>query len=74
VAGNQNAEKTMNTTHTGHPAPEHQLIAEIAWYEARLRELGSGAECAYEKALARSFEQALEAQRARLAVLRGKPS
>jgi len=70
VADGRETEKTMNTMHAGHIAPEHRLIAEIAWYEARLQELGNGAESAYEKALARSFEQALIAQRARLAALR----
>jgi hypothetical protein len=70
VRPTEDVENTMNNPHSGRQAPEHQLLAEIAWYEARLRELGSGAECAYEKALARSFEQALVAQRARLAALR----
>lgn len=60
----------MNDMHTGRRAPEHTLLAEIAWYEARLEELGDSAESAYEKALARSFEQALHAHRARLAELR----
>lgn len=64
----------MSMPHTGRPAPEQELIAEIAWYEARLQELGDSAECAYEKALARSFEQALHAHRARLAVIRAEPS
>jgi hypothetical protein len=53
----------------GHPR-EHRLLAEIAWYESRLREIVNGGECAYEKALARSFEQALAGHRERLAALR----
>jgi len=54
-----------------HGTPEHRLMAEIAWYEARLRELGESAESAYEKALTRSFEQALATHRARLAAIHG---
>jgi len=63
----------MNPAQNGHPAPEHKLIAEIAWYEARLDEIVNGGECAYEKALARSFEQTLAERRARLAALRRFP-
>lgn len=64
----------MNPAETGHPAREHKLIAEIAWYEARLDEIVNGGECAYEKALARSFEQTLAEHRARLAHLRHLPA
>lgn len=59
-----------------HPAPAaerifnvHDLLAEIAWLEGRLQEIEDSGECAYEKALARSFEQAVRQHRARLAVL-----
>ncbi|MDH4133440.1 MAG: hypothetical protein OEV31_01495 [Gammaproteobacteria bacterium] len=42
------------------------LHAEIAWHEMRLMEIGEGTECAYEMALARSFEQALATRRTHL--------
>lgn len=60
-----------------HPTPSagehtlsvHDLIAEIAWLEGRLREIEDSAESAYEKALARSFEQAVNLRRAWLAAI-----
>ena len=48
---------------------EHQLIEEIAWFETRLSEIGGG-ECAYEKGLARAYEEKLAGHRERLANLR----
>ena len=60
----------MSTPEAGHHRPEHHLISEIAWYETRLRELGESGESAYEKALARSFEEALAVRRARLTAIR----
>jgi hypothetical protein len=51
-------------------SPEHDLLAEIAWFESRLREIGETGDCAYEKALARSYVQAVDQRRARLATLR----
>ncbi len=51
-------------------SPEHDLLAEIAWFEARLSEIGETGDCAYEKALARSYVQAVDQRRARLAALR----
>ena len=47
---------------------EDQLIEEIAWFETRLFEIGGG-ECAYEKGLARAYEETLTAHRKRLAHL-----
>jgi hypothetical protein len=51
-------------------SPEHDLLAEIAWFESRLRQIGETGDCAYEKALARSYVQAVNQRRARLATLR----
>ena len=51
-------------------SPEHDLLAEIAWFESRLREIGDTGDCAYDKALARSYLQAVDQRRARLAALR----
>ena len=50
---------------------EGQLLDEISWFEARLNAIGGNGDCAYEKALARSYEQAVSSHRARLAALRG---
>jgi hypothetical protein len=49
---------------------EDQLLDEISWFEARLNEIGGNGDCAYEKALARSYEQAVSSHRERLANLR----
>ena len=51
-------------------SPEHDLLAEIAWFESRLGEIGETGDCAYDKALARSYLQAVDQRRARLAALR----
>jgi len=48
---------------------ESQLLAEISWFESRLHEIGGNGDCAYEKALARSYEQAVISHRERLAKL-----
>jgi hypothetical protein len=55
----------------GRTLNEHQLLDEISWFESRLREIGGNGDCAYEKALARSYEQAVSSHRERLATLRG---
>ena len=47
---------------------ENQLIEEISWFETRLSEIGGG-ECAYEKGLARAYEEKLSGHRERLASL-----
>lgn len=53
------------------PSPaEHQLLADISRYEQRVLELNSGHDSACEKALIRSYEEALQFHRARLAALR----
>ena len=48
---------------------EGQLLEEIAWFESRLQAIGGNGDCAYEKALARSYEQAVANHRVRLAGL-----
>ena len=48
---------------------EGQLLDEISWFEARLDVLGGNGDCAYEKALARSYEQVVASHRERLATL-----
>jgi hypothetical protein len=46
-----------------------ELLAEIAWFEKRLHETGDTGDCAYDKALARSYEQAIRLRRERLTLL-----
>ena len=55
----------------GRTLSENQLLDEISWFETRLKEIGGNGDCAYEKALARSYEQAVTSHRQRLAALRG---
>ena len=54
----------------GRTLNENQLLDEISWFEARLDAIGGNGDCAYEKALARSYEQAVTSHRQRLAALR----
>jgi len=54
----------------GRTLNENQLLDEITWFEARLEAIGGNGDCAYEKALARSYEQAVTSHRQRLAALR----
>ncbi len=49
---------------------EGQILEEISWFEARLDQIGDNGDCAYEKALARSYEQAISSHRARLTRMR----
>ena len=58
-------------THYGHPSTHHQqslsrLLEEIAWLEARLISIGHTGDCAYEKKLARSYQELLIARRKEL--------
>ncbi|WP_303908541.1 hypothetical protein [Thiohalomonas denitrificans] len=48
---------------------EHQtrLLEEIAYLEARLRDIGITGDCAYEKSLARSYDALLRERREQLA-------
>jgi hypothetical protein len=54
----------------GRTLNEIQLLDEISWFEARLDAIGGNGDCAYEKALARSYEQTVTSHRQRLAALR----
>ena len=56
----------------GHSIPHHEqgqsrLLEEIAWLEARLVSIGHTGDCAYEKKLARSYQELLVARRIELA-------
>lgn len=63
-------DKHQNTRPNGaRTLSEGQLLDEISWFEARLEAIGGTGDCAYEKALARSYEQAVSSHRARLASL-----
>lgn len=44
-----------------------RLLEEIAWLEARLLGMGYTGDCAYEKKLARSYQDLLQARRQELA-------
>ena len=64
-------DKYQNTHSSGaRTLSEDQLLDEISWFETRLKEIGGNGDCAYEKALARSYEQAVTSHRERLASLR----
>ena len=65
-----------------HPNPHHPSVApiqgadsinrlqeEIAFLEARLDEMGGSGDCAYEKALVRSYDERLALRRVELAAL-----
>ena len=58
-------EQVMHNAHS-----PSALLAAIHRFEARLRELDGG-DCAYEKALVRSYEQAAACAREQLAALTG---
>jgi hypothetical protein len=60
----------MNEPSTLNTHSPSALQAAIRRFEARLQELDGG-DCAYEKALVRSYEQAVAAARAQLAALPG---
>lgn len=63
-------DKHQNTHASGaRTLSEGQLLDEISWFEARLDAIGGNGDCAYEKALARSYEQAVSNHRERLASL-----
>ena len=50
-----------------HPDHVHgRLLEEIAWLEARLVSIGHTGDCAYEKKLARSYQELLSARRQEL--------
>ncbi len=47
-----------------------RLLEEVAYLEARLIAIGQTGDCAYEKALARSYSELLRARRRQLAALK----
>lgn len=47
-----------------------RLLEEVAYLEARLIAIGQNGDCAYEKALARSYTELLRARRRQLATLK----
>lgn len=55
-----------------HPVPtaKDRLMEEIAFFESRLLEMGHSGDCAYENALARTYQALLDARRHALTVLR----
>ncbi len=58
------------TIATPHREQSHsRLIEEIAYIEARLIAIGQTGDCAYEKAMARSYQQLLQQRRQELACL-----
>jgi hypothetical protein len=63
-------EMIINTYHHGHGqmAVEH-LRQEIAFFEARLTEMGEQGDCAYERALSKAYQVLLQERRNQLAAL-----
>ena len=58
------------TTSTPHREQIHsRLLEEIAYLEARLIAIGHNGDCAYEKAMARSYSELLKLRRQELAKL-----
>lgn len=50
--------------HTGDG--ESRLLAEIAFFEARIAQIGGDGDCAYEKALVRQYRQLIAERRRQL--------
>lgn len=65
----------LGTRHSGrgHPVADYRaadfLRQEIAFFEARLHEMGEQGDCAYERALSRAYETLLDERRHQLARL-----
>ncbi|MBK7542355.1 MAG: hypothetical protein IPP10_12915 [Candidatus Competibacteraceae bacterium] len=61
-------------TGRGHPVADYRaadfLRQEIAFFEARLHEMGEEGDCAYEHALSRAYETLLRERRDQLSQLR----
>lgn len=51
------------------PESRSRLLEEIAYLEARLMEIGENGDCAYEKAMVRSYTALLETRRNELLAL-----
>ncbi len=57
----------------GHPVADYRAVdflrQEIAFFEARLHEMGEAGDCAYERALSRAYETLLRERRSQLTQL-----
>ena len=57
----------------GHPVADYRAVdflrQEIAFFEARLKEMGEAGDCAYEHALSRAYETLLHERRGQLTQL-----
>jgi len=51
---------------------EQTLIEDIAYFEARLEQMGDLGDCAYERAMSRFYERLVGERRASLATLRAR--
>jgi hypothetical protein len=69
------ADIMLGTRHAGrgHPVADYRAVdflrQEIAFFEARLSEMGEKGDCAYEHALCRAYETLLSERRDQLAQL-----
>ena len=62
--------RRIETDHHATKADEEFLVEDIKYFEARLQEMGYDGDCAYERALAQSFERRVIEQKGALANLR----
>ena len=65
-----NREILLGSHHGGHDhfAADY-LRQEIAFFEARLNEMGEGGDCAYEHALSKAYQLLLKQRKSQLATL-----
>ena len=49
----------MTNPHHDDAARRHRILEQIAYFEARLDEMGGSGDCAYEKSLVRVYESRL---------------
>ena len=61
--------ESYSTATPGRDHSHSRLVEEIAYLEARLITIGQTGDCAYEKAMARSYTQLLQQRRSELADL-----
>ncbi len=62
------ASKTMLDTPAGLVPDTERLLQEITYMEGRLAEIGHDGDCAYERAIARFFEQQVAERRRQLGI------
>lgn len=60
--------KTKLNMPTGLAADSERLLQEIAYMEGRLAEIGHEGDCAYERAIARFFEQQVADRKTQLGI------